>query len=116
MNRDRGFKKWEMSIMLPEHVTLVRHWRREDDHIDKPELTEWDLQVVQEKLELSMKMKCETDIKVWGNGQFEIHRGIISKINHNNRHLFYSNPFGEKCGPIRLNDIIDISAVEFIEI
>ncbi|MFE6166990.1 YolD-like family protein [Viridibacillus arvi] len=115
MIRDRGFKKLEMSIMLPEHVTMANQWRKEDEYINKPDLSEWDLQVVQEKLELSLKMKCETDIKVWGNGQFEIHRGTISKINHNNRQLFYSDPFEVKCGPINLDDIVDILAVEFIE-
>lgn len=115
MIKDRGSKKWEMSIMLPEHVVMVNQWRKEDGYINKPELSEWDLQVVQEKLEISMKMKCETDIKVWGNGQFEIHHGTISKINNNNRQLFYINPFGVKCGPINLNDIVDILAVEFIE-
>ncbi|MFD1929101.1 YolD-like family protein [Sporosarcina siberiensis] len=79
MNRDRGNIKWT-SLMLPEHLLELRKWTNEDAYTERPELNEWDFQLIQEELELAIKRKGETLIKTWFDGEIIEHQGIIVKI------------------------------------
>ena len=67
MIRDRGNIKWT-AMMLPEHVVELRKWMDQDNYTERPELNEWDLQSIQEELEIAFKKQCETLIKTWANG------------------------------------------------
>lgn len=62
-NRDRGKIKWT-AMMLPEHISLLREWQAEDDYVKRPELSEWDLENIQEELERGLKMKCQTLVEI----------------------------------------------------
>jgi hypothetical protein len=64
MIRDRGNIKWT-AMMLPEHIIELRNWMDKDHYEERPELSEWDLQSIQEEIEVSYKPKCETLIKTW---------------------------------------------------
>jgi len=66
--------------MLPEHLLELRKWTNEDTYTDRPELNEWDFQLIQEELELAFKRKCETLIKTWFNGRIIEYQGVILKI------------------------------------
>ncbi|WP_438316447.1 YolD-like family protein [Sporosarcina sp. FA9] len=79
MNRDRGNIKWT-SLMLPEHLLELRKWTNEDTYTNRPELNEWDFQLIQEELELAFKRKCETLIKTWLNGKIIEYQGKILRI------------------------------------
>ena len=78
-NRDRGRIKWT-AMMLTEHVQKLREWMDEDDYEERPLLGEFDLQLIQEEIELAYKSKCQVLIKIWSDGHLEKHRGIIEGI------------------------------------
>ncbi|MGE7837988.1 YolD-like family protein [Viridibacillus arvi] len=113
--KDRA-NKWSMSMMMTEHVDLIKKDIEQQKFIEKPMLEVWELQGIQEDMEISIKTKCDVDIKVWNQGKYEVHRGIINKVNENRRQIFYSDPFNKTCGPINLDDIVGIEPVDYIEI
>lgn len=51
--KDRGIIKWQ-GMMLTEHVEMIRAWYEENKHDVKPDLNEYDLQLLQEELVLAM--------------------------------------------------------------
>lgn len=113
--KDRA-NKWSMSMMMTEHVDLIKKEIEQQKFIEKPMLEVWELQGIQEDMEISIKTKCDVDIKVWNHGKYEVHRGIINKVNENSRQIYYSDPFNKTCGPINLDNIVDIEPVDYIEI
>lgn len=90
--RDRGKIKWT-ALMLPEHVGLLREWQKEDDYIKRPELTEWDMQEIQEQLESAMLRKCMTKVNVWKNGKVIKYQGTIEEIDIHKHVIHLQDPF-----------------------
>jgi hypothetical protein len=58
MIRDRGNIKWT-SMMLPEHVKLLRDWSEADSYQEKPELDEQQLEQFNETICLAMEEHAE---------------------------------------------------------
>ncbi|MGD6815641.1 YolD-like family protein [Metabacillus sp. 84] len=54
MIRDRGNIKWT-SMMLPEHVKLLRQWKEEERHTAKPEIDEQQLEEFNEIICIAME-------------------------------------------------------------
>lgn len=104
--------KWAMSMMMTEHVDLIKKEIEQQKFIEKPMLEVWELQGIQEDMELSIKTKCDVDIKVWNDGKFEVCRGIITRVDERKRQLFYSDPFGKLCKPIHIDNIVDLSPLD----
>ncbi|MFS0643929.1 YolD-like family protein [Siminovitchia sp. 179-K 8D1 HS] len=61
MIRDRGNIKWN-SLMLPEHVKMLREWAQEDTWDEKKELDEQKLEQLNEVAEEAMKLGKEVNI------------------------------------------------------
>lgn len=80
MIKDRGTIKWT-AMMLPEHVKALEKWKQRDHYTEKIELNEWDLQLIQNELELAYKRQCETIVKTWANGHVTERQGIVQEIN-----------------------------------
>ncbi len=91
--RDRGNIKWQ-GLMLPEHVTKINDWRNKQQYEDRPILDEFDLQSIQEEIELAYKRKCQTLIITWADGKFIMRGGVIKEINLQSMCIFLDNPFG----------------------
>lgn len=91
-NRDRGKIKWT-ALMLPEHAGLLREWQAEDDYIKRPELTEFDLQDIQEQLESAMMRKCMTQIRTWKDGEVTGYLGTVEEIDVRNQLIMLQDPF-----------------------
>lgn len=104
-NRDRGKIKWT-AMMLPEHISLLREWQKEDDSTSKPELTDFDLQEIQEQLDSAMIRKCVTLIKTWREGKVTSHQGTIEEIDIHSQYIKLEDPFG----------IVRIPAVEIFRV
>lgn len=109
MIRDRGNIKWQ-GMMLPEHVVELRKWMDQDHYTERPELNEWDLQLIQEELELAYKKKCETLVKTWANGLIIRHQGIVEDIDLLKMCIVLEDPFGPEKIPVA--DIINVQSVE----
>lgn len=109
MIRDRGNIKWT-AMMLSEHVRELRKWMDQDNYIERAELNEWDLQSIQEELELAYKRQCETLIKTWGSGRIIQHQGIIEDIDLRRMCIVLGDPFGSEAIPVA--DIINVQSVD----
>lgn len=108
-NRDRGTKKWT-AMMLPEHIVALRNWMDKDHYEERPELSEWDLQSIQEGIEVAYKRKCQTLIKTWKDGKIMTRGGILEEIDLRTMIVILDNPFG-----IERISVLDIIGVQIAE-
>ncbi|MFJ8262734.1 YolD-like family protein [Rummeliibacillus sp. NPDC094406] len=114
--KDRGNIKWSMAMMMPEHVALLQKEREKENYITKPELDEWELEDMQQNLIMALNSKIELEYKVWNDGKFDFHRGVITRINEQTKEFYYSDPFLNIRGPINLKEVVDISPIDYREI
>lgn len=56
MLRDRGNMKWT-AMMLPEHLRLIKEWKQEQFYDKKRELTEWELEEIEQTIQRACKMQ-----------------------------------------------------------
>ena len=107
--RDRGTKKWT-AMMLTEHLVELDKWMDKDHYEERPELSEWDLQSIQEEIEVSYKRKCQTLIKTWKDGKIMTRGGIIEGIDLRTMIVILDNPFGLE--RISVSNIIGVHCEE----
>lgn len=108
MIRDRGNIKWA-GMMLSEHVEELRKWIAQEDDVEKPILNEWDLQWIQEELELAYKGQRETLVKTWENGRMIQHQGIVKALDLLGMWIVLDDPFGSE--RIAVADVVSIQSV-----
>ncbi|MEI4769378.1 YolD-like family protein [Psychrobacillus sp. FJAT-51614] len=107
--QDRGSKKW-VAMMLPEHLKLIRQYNDDSKKIPKPELNEWDLEAIQESIELAMKRNVEVKLKIWKAGEFTIYVGKVIWVDLNRRVIEMEDTF--QSFSLRLDEIVDITVLE----
>ncbi|MEH7073932.1 YolD-like family protein [Neobacillus drentensis] len=78
MIRDRGRIKWT-SMMLPEHVKLLRDWVKEDRYEQKREMDEQQLQMMNEVLSEAIEYDQYVTITHYRMRNYEI---VIGKIHY----------------------------------
>jgi hypothetical protein len=76
MIRDRGKIKWT-SLMLPEHVKMLREWAKEDQYKVKPQLDEQQLEELNETICYAMEAGDELAITSYSNNDYEVLVGRI---------------------------------------
>ena len=108
-NRDRGTKKWT-AMMLPEHIVALRNWMDKDHYEERPELSDWELQSIQEEIEVAYKRKCQTLIKTWKDGKIMTRGAIVEVIDVRSRCIVLDNPFGLERIPY--SDIVSAQCME----
>lgn len=74
MLQDRGNKKWSTSLMLPEHVNLLKKALEEQNDIKKPQVDEHQLEEMNLIFQLALKNNSEVKIKYFSN------RGSVRKM------------------------------------
>ena len=99
--------KWGTSMMLTEHVALLRDYYEEVQKVPKPELTEFDYVTLSETLEMAFQSKADTKIKRWRDGQFIYNRGTIEEVDLKHRIVQLQDPFYVM--DIKLDEIIDVT-------
>lgn len=107
--KDRGNIKWQ-GLMLPEHIKMLRDWYEEDNQVPRPDLNEFDLQLIQEELDIAMKRKCEVLIETWKDKQIFKHRGRVEEISAARRELVYESPFGTH--RLVLDEIVGVTVID----
>ncbi|RHW41162.1 YolD-like family protein [Neobacillus notoginsengisoli] len=70
MIRDRGRIKWT-SMMLPEHVKMLRDWVKEDSYEQKKELDEQQLEMMNETLMEAMEFNQAVAITYYRGRNYE---------------------------------------------
>ncbi|MFB5087046.1 YolD-like family protein [Psychrobacillus sp. PGGUH221] len=107
--KDRGNKKW-VAMMLPEHLKLIREYVDDQKKIPKPVLDEWDLDIIQENIQIAMKRNVDVEVKTWKNGEFNFQIGSISWVDLKGRTIEMEDVF--KSNVIQLDDIVDVTVLE----
>ena len=103
--KDSGAIKWQ-GMMLTEHVELIRAWYEEDKHDAKPDLDEYDLQLLQEELALAAQRRCQVKMKSWKDKKFHYHLGIIQQLDAHSRSIVYEDPTGVHRLP--MNELVGV--------
>ncbi|MDV6377173.1 YolD-like family protein [Sporosarcina sp. GW1-11] len=111
-NRDRGSIKWT-SLMLPEHLERLREWQQADDYIERPVLTDWELQAMQETLDVASRRRCEVYLKTWHDGEVRYHQGVIEALNLQSAVIILRDPFGTE--KIQVANIIDVQLAKNVD-
>ncbi|MED1468138.1 YolD-like family protein [Bacillus salipaludis] len=78
MIRDRGRIKWT-SMMLPEHVKLLRDWVKEDGYENRKEMDEQQLELMNEILLEAIEFDQFVTVTYYRNRNYEI---VIGKIHY----------------------------------
>ena len=107
--KDRGNIKWQ-GLFLPEHVEMIRAWREEDNRVEKPDLTDFDFQMIQEELEIAMKRRCTVKIQTWKDAQFHYHEGIVEDIDFRTKVIIYNDSVKNRRIPV--DEVISITMLE----
>ena len=101
-NRDRGNIKWN-ALMLPEHVKLLREWQAEDKKIAKPQLSEWQLEEMNEQLQLAYEQNLPIILNFWRDDAYYTITSKLLRFDHIAKKLYFST--GEV---IRIEEIINV--------
>lgn len=87
MIRDRGMTKWT-AMMLPEHTQKIHEWKREA-YVEAPrELTEWELEDLQQTIERAFTQQTLVTITTWNDGKYTSWTGTIKALNEETQQLF----------------------------
>ncbi|MGX6442657.1 YolD-like family protein [Neobacillus sp. K501] len=106
MIRDRGRIKWT-SMMLPEHVKMLRDWVKEDQYEQKKEMDEQQLEMMNETLSEAIEFDQFVTITHYRHQHYEI---VIGKIH-------YWNELGQKLHVIdRFEEVHRIPIIDIIDI
>ena len=76
MIRDRGRIKWT-SMMLPEHVKMLRDWSKEDEQEEEKELDEQQLELMNEVILEAMELNKTVAITYYRQHKYELVVGSI---------------------------------------
>src|SRR5690625_6057510 len=79
MIKDRGTIKWT-SLMLPEHVQLLKQLWEEEEQQNEPILDEQMKEIIARKLINSYKYGTNIHMKLYEDGQFYMYKGIVTCI------------------------------------
>ena len=106
MIRDRGKIKWT-SMMLPEHVKLLRDWVKEDRYEQKKEMDEQQLEIMNETLSEAIELNQFITITHYRNQNYEMVIGKIHYWDELTQNLHVVDRF-EEVHRIKLAEIADI--------
>ncbi|MYL32825.1 YolD-like family protein [Pontibacillus yanchengensis] len=77
--RDRGNIKWT-SLMLPEHVQILKDMWKEDDLQTAPELDEQALQQLNETIQSAYEEQLTIILHIFSDGSFHEYTGRIEQL------------------------------------
>lgn len=106
MIRDRGKIKWT-SMMLPEHVKLLRDWANEDAFEQAREVDEQYLEVMNETIFEAMEFEKMVAVTYYHQHKYEIAMGYIREWDELNQKLHVVDSFKET-HRIPLQSIADV--------
>ncbi|PLS01660.1 YolD-like family protein [Neobacillus cucumis] len=113
MIRDRGKIKWT-SMMLPEHVKLLRDWVKEDQYETKREMDEQQLELMNETISEAIEFNQFVTITYYQNRKYEMVIGKIHYWDELTQKLHVIDHF-EEVHRIPITDIADIRLTDNIK-
>ncbi|RLQ90654.1 YolD-like family protein [Falsibacillus albus] len=106
MIRDRGRIKWT-SMMLPEHVKMLRDWAKEDSFKEKVELDEQQLEEMNEIAAQAMEDRKKVVITYYRLKQYELLIGYIHYYDALQKRLHVVDTFDDP-QYVSMENIVDI--------
>jgi len=79
MIRDRGNKKW-VSLMLPEHVKMLKDMSVDLKRQNKPVLDEYQIQEFEERIKYAQEFKLPLEFSLFENGFIKNTVGRVIKM------------------------------------
>ena len=100
MIKDRGNIKWA-SMMLPEHLELLRAYKQ-TEYVEPPrELTDWELEELQQTIDQAMNQQLNIQLNVWMGGKYTQWTGIIKSVNVSTNELILETLMNSKRIPLQ---------------
>ncbi|MEY9976604.1 YolD-like family protein [Lysinibacillus sp. RC79] len=109
MNKDRGSMKWT-AMMLPEHLVEIRKWKEEQFHEKKRDLTEWELEEIEQTIQRAFKLRKLVTLTLWQNNNLHDKTGLITGTDPYKKELLLDADISVK--RIAFNDIQDAKMVD----
>ncbi|WP_156289185.1 YolD-like family protein [Oceanobacillus salinisoli] len=81
MQRDRGSIKWT-SLMLPEHVELLKEWWQEDKKVDMPILDSQQMEEINNQLIHAYKLCTAVTISIYQQSTVADYTGKVIKLDN----------------------------------
>jgi hypothetical protein len=110
MIRDRGRMKWT-SMMLPEHVKLLRDWVKEDRYEQRRDLDEQQLETMNMTISDAMEYDQLVTITHYCSKKYELVIGKIHYWDVLEQKLHIVDRF-EEVHKINLSNILDVQLTE----
>ncbi len=107
MLQDRGNIKWQ-GMMLTEHAQAVKGWLESDGLVERPTLDDWELQSLQEEIEIAYKRQCEARVTIWRKGKALLYIGKITELDYRLNCISIEGPFG---GHIPVVDVVKVQCM-----
>ncbi|WP_281659142.1 YolD-like family protein [Halobacillus sp. Cin3] len=85
-NRDRGTIKWT-SLMLPEHVEMIKQVWKEDERIEKPILDDQQLEEIGLKLQIALKDGLPVEVRYHNGFDFTYLLAKVIKMDVSTRRI-----------------------------
>ena len=102
--------KWKTSMMLPEHVAMLRGFGWEVKLEAKPDLNEWDYDAIQHTLDAAYTRKSDTKVKMWRDGAFFYRRGIVERVDLKRRVIELEDPFSLL--QLKIDEIVGVTIMD----
>lgn len=95
MLKDRGNMKWT-AMMLPEHLVKIREWKQEQFYIKKRELTEWELEEIEQTIQRACKMQKLVRLTLWEQNKLHDEVGRVTGTDAYKKELLLDTDFSIK--------------------
>ncbi|UKJ44272.1 YolD-like family protein [Lysinibacillus sp. ACHW1.5] len=95
MLRDRGNMKWT-AMMLPEHLVKIREWKQEQFYDKKRELTEWELEEIEQTIQRAFKMQKLVRLTLWEQNKLHDEVGRVTGTDVYKKELLLDTDFSIK--------------------
>lgn len=102
MLKDRGNIKWS-GLMIPEHLVEIRKWKQEQFYDKKRELTEWELEEIEQTIQRAFRTRKMLTVTLWSNNHFHDKTGVVTGIDRFKKELLLDTDISVK--RIAFNDI-----------
>ncbi|MGE7692275.1 YolD-like family protein [Lysinibacillus sp. NPDC097214] len=99
MIKDRGSIKFT-AMMMPEHLELLREFKQGCMEQQR-ELTEWELEELQQTINLAYGQRQDVKLDVWSDGKTTQWIGKINAINTNTNELIFETLLKTKRIPLQ---------------
>lgn len=109
MLKDRGSMKWT-AMMLPEHLVEIRKWKEEQFYDKKRELTEWELEEIEQTVQRAAAMQKQITLTLWNNHNLHDKIGLVTGIDPYKKELLLDTDISVK--RISFYDIQDAKLVD----